>query len=111
MIFSGSTHPSLTEEIAEQLARLGRLELSEDSGDVVAVVAVPGGTVEVLANTHVNLEQAERKLEQRRAHLLAEIQRAEKKLANRGFTDKAPPALVDVERQKLKQLKADLEAL
>jgi valyl-tRNA synthetase len=39
------------------------------------------------------------------------MDRAQRKLANQGFVAKAPPAVVQGERDKLKRLGAELEAL
>ncbi len=47
----------------------------------------------------------------RRAELEGEIARLEKKLANEGFVEKAPPAVVDGERAKLADYQAQLDAL
>jgi len=77
----------------------------------VASVPVPGGTVEILPSDEVDLEGAERRLAARRAKLEAEIERAERKLANQGFVDKAPPEVVQAERDKLKRLKHELDSL
>ena len=41
----------------------------------------------------------------------SEIARAEGKLANAGFMAKAPPALVDSEREKLERLRGELATL
>ena len=76
----------------------------------VASIAIPGGTVAVLASADVDLGAAERRLEEQRATLRSEIERAERKLANAGFVAKAPPAVVDAERAKLERLRAELEA-
>ena len=46
-----------------------------------------------------------------RERLEGEIKRAEDKLANRGFVDKAPPDIVEAERAKLVRLREELEAL
>ena len=46
-----------------------------------------------------------------RTRLEGEIKRAEGKLANQGFVAKAPPQVVDAEREKLARLQAELEAL
>jgi valyl-tRNA synthetase len=94
------------------LARLGRLELDGDGGgDAAAAIAIPGGVIEVLASGDVDLEAATRKSDAKRKELESEIKRAEGKLANKGFVDKAPPAVVDAERAKLEVLRAELEAL
>ena len=77
----------------------------------MASVAIPGGTVAVLESGDVDLGAAERRLEEQRATLRSEIERAERKLANEGFVAKAPPAVVDGERAKLERLRAELESL
>jgi valyl-tRNA synthetase len=101
------------EETIEHLQRLARLELSTNGAEseVVASVPVPGGTVEILAGGGVDLEAAQRRLEERRKTLGAEIERAERKLANQGFVDKAPAAVVQGERDKLERLRAELESM
>jgi valyl-tRNA synthetase len=99
------------EETGEHLARLGRLSFTADGGEPVATVPVPGGAIEILPSEEVDVEEAHRKLAARRAKLEAEIDRAERKLANQGFVDKAPPEVVQVERDKLARLRAELEAL
>ena len=74
--------------------------------------AGPGGTVEILPSADVDLAAAERKRAAERARLEAEIERAERKLANEGFVDKAPgrrscrPSATSSQR-----LRAELEAL
>jgi valyl-tRNA synthetase len=82
-----------------------------DGGGEVASVAVPGGTVAVLASADVDLGAAERRLEERRSTLRDEIARAEQKLSNEGFVAKAPAEVVQAERAKLDRLRAELEAL
>src|SRR4051812_12270388 len=99
------------EATAEQVARMARVEWSPDGGEPVASVAVPGGTVAVLASSAVDLEAEKRRAAERRGLLEAEIGRAESKLANQGFVAKAPAHVVQAERDKLERLRAELEAL
>lgn len=102
------------EETSAHVARLARLELveAERNGDEpVAQVSIPGGAVSIFASDAVDLGAAERKLDERRATLRKEISRCEGKLSNDGFVAKAPPAVVDAERQKLTALQEELEAL
>jgi valyl-tRNA synthetase len=95
---------------AEHIARLGRVELSANGAAApVATVAIPGGVVEILPSDELDLGGAERKLAARREQLEVEIGRAEGKLANQGFLDKAPPEVVQAERDKLQRLTAELE--
>jgi valyl-tRNA synthetase len=100
-------------ETAEHVARLARLAFddSRDGAETVATVAIPGGTVEVLAGGGLDRESAQRRLAERRSKLEDEIERAERKLANEGFTAKAPAAVVDAEREKLRRLRGELEAM
>jgi valyl-tRNA synthetase len=96
------------EETEEHLARLARLSFTADGAEPVASVPVPGGAIEILPSDDVDLEGAQRRLAARRAKLVEEIERAERKLANQGFVDKAPPDVVQGERDKLKRLRDEL---
>ena len=89
----------------------GATARADDGAGEVASIAVPGGTVAVLASDDVDLGAAERRLDEQRATLRAEIARAERKLANQGFVAKAPAAVVDGERAKLERLRAELGSL
>jgi valyl-tRNA synthetase len=99
------------EETAEQIARLARLAFSENGGEPVASVPVPGGAVEILRSDAVDLDAAERKRAVARAKLGAEIERSERKLANDGFVAKAPPEVVQAERDKVARLRRELGSL
>ncbi|HUE28294.1 MAG TPA: valine--tRNA ligase [Solirubrobacteraceae bacterium] len=100
------------EDTREHLARLARLVFTDPDGEVpVASVAIPGGAVELLPSHELDLGAAERKREARRGVLGAEIDRSERKLANEGFVAKAPAGVVQAERDKLAQLRAELETL
>jgi valyl-tRNA synthetase len=99
------------EETAGHLARLGRLTLSQDGGEPATGVPIPGGAIELLPTAELDLGAAERKRESRRAAVEQEIERAERKLANDGFVAKAPPQVVEAEREKLDALRAELAAL
>ena len=73
---------------------------------------VPGGSVAILASDAVDTEAEAKRARRRRASgSRREIARAEGKLGNRGFVDKAPPPVVEAEREKLARLRAELEAL
>jgi valyl-tRNA synthetase len=79
-----------------------------DAVDATASVPIPGGTVEILASDDVDLGAAQRKLDAKRVKLEAEIERAQRKLANPGFVAKAPANVVQAERDKLAALQAEL---
>ena len=99
------------EETADQVARLARVKFSDDGGQPVEAIPVPGGAVEILAGEGLDLEAAERKRAADRARIEKDIAQAERKLSNQGFVERAPSAVVQAERDKLARLKADLEAL
>ena len=99
------------EQTSAHLARLARLRFSEDGGEPVASVPVPGGAVEILAGEALDLDAAERKRAAAREKLENEIARSEKMLSNEGFVSKAKPEVVQSERDKLARLRAELDAL
>jgi valyl-tRNA synthetase len=111
------------EQTVDDLARLARVTLqiptaggpgangATPSGETVASVPVPGGFVEILPGGDLDLEATEHRREQQRAGLEAEIDRARRKLANPGFTAKAPAAVVQAERDKLARLEAERDAI
>jgi valyl-tRNA synthetase len=102
------------EATAQRVGALARFAFDgagAGAGTEVASVAVPGGSVAVLESPDVDLGAAERRLDERRATLRAEIARAEQKLSNEGFVAKAPPPVVEAERAKLQRLRDELEAV
>jgi valyl-tRNA synthetase len=95
---------------AALVARMARLDLEAD-GPATATVPVPGGSIEIRAGDLVDREAEERKAQAERERLRTEIARAESKLANDGFVAKAPPKLVQAERDKLDRLRRELDGL
>jgi valyl-tRNA synthetase len=97
-----------------QIARLARFELVDPAlpdGDVFATLPVPGGAVQVLRSDAFDPAAAEQRLMKRRQQLSAEIERAERKLANERFVAKAPAEVVEQERRKLDEYRRALERL
>jgi valyl-tRNA synthetase len=102
------------EACAPHVARLARFEWvdgADTDGDVVATVPIPGGGVQVLPSEAFDAGEAQARIEKKRAGLVQEIERAEKKLANEQFVAKAPPAVVDEERRKLEEYREALARL
>jgi valyl-tRNA synthetase len=101
------------EELAPQIERLARVDLSSgaDGGEPVAAVPVPGGTVAIFPSDAVDLEAEARRAEARRAELEREIARAEGKLANERFVERAPEHVVQAERDKLDRLREEMAEL
>src|SRR6185312_12647794 len=92
---------------ADLVARMARLDLAGE-GEPTATVSVPGGSVEIRAGDLVDREAEARKAQAERERLQQEIARAEAKLANEGFVAKAPPHLVQAERDKLERMRQEL---
>jgi valyl-tRNA synthetase len=102
------------EACADHMGRLARFEWvdgADSDGDVVASVPIPGGAVQVLPSEAFHAEEARERIQKKRAGLVQEIERAEKKLANEQFVAKAPPAVVDEERRKLEEYREALARL
>jgi valyl-tRNA synthetase len=101
------------EQVLDAIARMARFDLSrsDGTGEPVAAVPVPGGTVDVFAVEGLDLTAAQRRLQSRYEALGGDVDRAEGKLANRGFVDKAPPEVVSAERDKLAALREERERL
>jgi valyl-tRNA synthetase len=100
----------LYEDSLPTIARLSRfdLEIAEPDGALgEATIAIPGATVDV----QVDAEAAGARRRERVAKVRQEIERSEGKLANRGFVDKAPPELVQAERDKLERYRRELDEL
>jgi valyl-tRNA synthetase len=91
----------------EFVGRLARFEFGADGGDPVAAV----GPVRILASAEIDAAAVAQRLEARRGELRAEVARAEGKLGNEKFVDRAPPEVVEEERQKLERYRAELEEL
>ncbi len=101
---------ALYERALPTIARLSRFELqvSEPDGALgEATIAIPGATVDV----QVDAEGAEMRREEQKRKLQEEIERAEAKLSNAGFVQKAPPELVQQEREKLERFQRELAEL
>jgi valyl-tRNA synthetase len=96
------------------LARLARLELVEDEGEngnVLTTVPIPGGGVQVLPSQAFDPAEAEMRVAARRDALRAEIERAERRLANDKFVERAPAEVVEEERRKLGEYREALRRL
>jgi valyl-tRNA synthetase len=100
--------------LEEQLGRLARFELVGDAsgnGDVLATVPIPGGGVQVLPSDAFDPAEAEARIAARREQLRAEVERAERKLANEKFVERAPAEVVEEERRKLEEYREALRRL
>ena len=91
----------------EMVARLAKVEFSDDGGEPMASV----GGVELLETEGVDPKAVAARIDERREKLRAEVKRGEGKLGNDGFVAKAPADVVDAEREKLAAYRAELEEL
>jgi valyl-tRNA synthetase len=91
----------------ELVGRMSRLRFDGEKGEPIASI----GPVEVMSSDEVDAEQVSLRTQERRQSLRAEVERAERKLANDGFVANAPTELVDAEREKLAAYRAELEDL
>jgi valyl-tRNA synthetase len=101
------------EQTAAHLGQLARLELLDGdvNGDVETSVAIPGGAVQIYATEAIDAGEAEKRRQEKRVQLEGEVARAQGKLANEQFVTKAPPDVVQAERDKLERFQAELEEL
>ncbi len=91
----------------ELVGRLARLDFGGADGEVLATI----GPVEIIASGEIDAAQAKARIEHRREALRSEVERGERKLANQGFVAKAPPEVVEAEREKLDGYRAELDEL
>jgi valyl-tRNA synthetase len=94
-------------ELVGRLARVSFDGEAAAAGESLAQV----GPVEILSGGEIDAEAVRRRIEERRETLRAEVGRAEAKLANEGFVANAPAEVVDAERRKLADYRAELEEL
>jgi valyl-tRNA synthetase len=102
------------EAMATQIGRLAGFELATDpsgDGDILATLPIPGGAVQVLPSDAFDPQEAAKRIGVKRDQLAQEIERSERKLANKGFVEKAPAEVVEDERRKLAEYRRELERL
>ncbi|MGH2986843.1 MAG: class I tRNA ligase family protein, partial [Solirubrobacterales bacterium] len=87
--------------------RLARLTQTVATESPLATI----GGIPLLAGAQIDRAQVESRIAQARDELRLEIERAEAKLDNEGFVAKAPPEVVEAEREKLARYRAELEEL
>jgi valyl-tRNA synthetase len=89
------------------------LRLNQPSGGFTASasVEVEGVTAELDVAGVIDVAAERRRMEKDLAAARAEAEQAERKLANAGFTAKAPAAVVDKTRQRLETARADIARL
>ncbi|HYU58518.1 MAG TPA: valine--tRNA ligase, partial [Actinomycetota bacterium] len=97
---------SVAEELAAEIGALARLEALElvdahGEGTGAARLIVQGAEVLIPLEGVLDMGDELRRIERRLAELRGAAESAERKLANLGFTEKAPPDVVEKERARL----------
>jgi valyl-tRNA synthetase len=95
----------------ERIRSLLRLSPPSDGFTASASVEVEGVTAELDVAGVIDVAAERRRMEKDLAAARAEAEQAERKLANAGFTAKAPAAVVDKTRQRLEVAQADIARL
>jgi valyl-tRNA synthetase len=95
----------------ERIRSLLRLSPPADGFTASASVEVEGVTAELDVAGVIDVAAERRRMEKDLAAARAEAEQAERKLANAGFTAKAPAAVVDKTRQRLEVAQADIARL
>ncbi len=93
--------------VSEFVPRLARLTPTDEGGEPIATI----GRIQILASEEIDAEQAAVRIGAERGRLEGEIDRLERKLGNEGFVAKAPPEVVEDERRKLADYRAELDRL
>ncbi|HXE98951.1 MAG TPA: valine--tRNA ligase [Solirubrobacterales bacterium] len=91
----------------ELVGRLARLSFDGAEGEALASF----GRLEIVSSAEVDADEVRRRIAERRETLRGEVERAERKLENRGFVSNAPADVVEAEREKLTTYRAELEEL
>jgi valyl-tRNA synthetase len=94
----------------QTLARLSEIKLVTKLADADAGVAVAGGA-RVMLKVEIDVDAEIARLTKEITKLDIEITKAEAKLGNPAFADKAPPAVVAQERERVAKFKALVESM
>ncbi|HEV2536365.1 MAG TPA: valine--tRNA ligase [Streptosporangiaceae bacterium] len=95
----------------ERIRSLLRLDPPADGFTPSASIEVEGITAELDVAGVIDVAAERRRMEKDLAAARAEAEQAERKLANSGFTARAPEAIVNETRQRLETAKADIARL
>ena len=86
-----------------QLARVTEFTPTDEIRPGAAHVVIDEATIALPLADVIDIGAEKSRLEKEIAKLDVEITKSEKKLANHGFTDKAPPEVIETERQRLEE--------
>ena len=101
---------SMTEELEKEKEDHLQKDKSGISNNAISVLT-DGIEVYMPFENLVNIEEEKARLQEEAKKLEAEVARASKMLANKGFVEKAPKAKIEEEEAKLKKYKEMLETV
>ena len=93
------------------MAGLSETSIGADQQRTKDSATIVVGNAKVFLVGVVDLEKEKKKLEKEAGKLDGQIGGIERKLGNEGFLAKAPPAVIEKEREQLVAMKARLEAI
>jgi valyl-tRNA synthetase len=93
------------------IAALESIEIGPDLDRPAAAVGQVIGDIEVYLAGVIDPAKERERMEALRRKLGEDVQRAEKKLGNESFLSRAPADIVEKEKQKLKDLKGQIELI
>jgi valyl-tRNA synthetase len=115
------TDASITDRINRNLPLIVRMaRLKDDKNPIAFVTDIPKGAVQIVLSgvtvalplaDVIDLEQERARLSKESEKLEAEIRKIESKLGNKDFVDRAPPEVVDEQRERKAEAEAMLQKL
>ena len=93
------------------MGRLESFDVAPDMKKPVTAAAQVVGDIEIYLTGLIDPEKERGRLESRRKKLLDDVGKTEARLGNEGFVQRAPADVVEKEKQKLKDLTAQIEII
>ena len=87
----------------KSLSQASEVHITQNPPENAVSSVIPGAVLYIPLFDLVDVGAERERLSKERERLLGEVKRGEAKLANKGFTDKAPPSLVAAETAKLEE--------
>jgi valyl-tRNA synthetase len=118
-IYAGDAQQASISRHADAIKTLARAnpvsiikgEASEKAGDSTLVIALAPATIVIPMASMFDTEAERKRLEKELEQTRAEVNRLEARLKDKAFLTKAPPAVIEKERQRLYTLSEKLEKL
>ena len=101
---------SNNEIIFKKLGRINNL-YDKDQNKPSATLIISGDFFKIYFDKNVNLNLIKEKLVKRQSKNQVEIDKISQRLSNKGFTEKAPKNIVELEKKNYSNLKNDIEKI